>query len=284
MDDDEPMNAGDGNGEAAFSIVRPDAPGSFVFASPHSGRIYPADLAPDPDLPRSSLESAEDARVDALIGSGASHGAVLLLARLARVYVDLNRGPDELDPRLIEGLAPGGGGPRAEAGYGVLPRLSGDGRPLYARTLDLAEARARLERVHTPYHAALDALMRTARARHGRAVLVDWHSMPARAAGGARGPDVVLGDRHGSSCSAEITRGLRRRFEALGWRVALNAPYAGGWTTQRWGRPDEGFHAIQVELNRALYFDEAARTPGPGWSRTGKGVARVIAGLLTDAS
>jgi N-formylglutamate amidohydrolase len=125
--------------------------------------------------------------------------------------------------------------------------------------------------------------MQAARARYGEAVLVDWHSMPARAtqgAGGARGPDVVLGDRHGSSCSAALTRRLRRAFEALGWRVALNQPYAGGWTTQSWGRPSEGFHAIQVELNRALYFDEAARTPGPGWSRTEKGVARAIAALL----
>ena len=126
-------------------------------------------------------------------------------------------------------------------------------------------------------------LMRAARARHGEAVLVDWHSMPARATagvGGARGPDVVLGDCHGSSCSVELTRRLRRAFEAVGWRVALNQPYAGGWTTQRWGRPAEGFHAIQVELNRALYFDEAAGAPGPGWGRTEKGVARVIAGLL----
>ena len=91
----------------------------------------------------------------------------------------------------------------------------------------------------------------------------------------------MLGDRHGSSCSAELTRRLRRAFEALGWRVALNQPYAGGWTTQIWGRPAEGFHAIQVELNRALYFDESARSPGPGWSRTEKGVARVIAELLS---
>jgi N-formylglutamate amidohydrolase len=128
--------------------------------------------------------------------------------------------------------------------------------------------------------------MAAARARHGEAVLVDWHSMPARATqgvGGARGPDVVIGDRHGASCGAELSRRLRRAFEALGWRVALNQPYAGGWTTQTWGRPSEGFHAIQIELNRALYFDEAARAPGPGWPRTEKGVARVIADLLAGA-
>ncbi|MFP5297033.1 MAG: N-formylglutamate amidohydrolase [Alphaproteobacteria bacterium] len=270
---------------AAVEVVRPAAPGRFVFASPHSGVVYPPDLGADPALPEASLRSAEDAFVDRLIAPGAAHGAVLVLGRIARAYVDLNRDPEDLDPALVEGVGTPAS-PRAAAGYGVAPRLTGDGRPLYRRRLTRAEVEARLARVHAPYHAALAAEMAAARARCGEAVLVDWHSMPARAAtgnGGARGPDVVLGDRHGGACAAELTRRLRREFEALGWRVALNRPYAGGWTTQRWGRPDEGFHAVQVELNRALYWDEAARRPGPGWSRTEKGVARVIARLLTPA-
>jgi N-formylglutamate amidohydrolase len=187
---------------------------------------------------------------------------------------------------LIDGAPDGAVSARTAAGFGVIPRLTGDGQALYDRRLSLGEAQARLAGTHEPYHAALAEGMKAARARHGEAVLVDWHSMPARATegvGGARGPDVVLGNRHGSSCGAELTRRLRRAFEALGWRVALNQPYAGGWTTQRWGRPSDGFHAIQIELNRALYFDESARIPGPGWSRTEKGVARVIADLLDGA-
>lgn len=281
---DETARPARGEGDA-FDLRRPAVPGRFVFASPHSGAVYPADMGADPDLPEASLRSAEDALVDRLIAPGVGHGATLVLGRLGRAWLDLNRDPADLDPALIEG-ATGTGSARATAGYGVIPRLSGDGRPLYARRLSLAEASARLARAHTPYHAALDQLMRAARDRHGEAVLVDWHSMPARATagvGGARGPDVVLGDCHGSSCSVGLTRRLRRAFEAVGWRVALNQPYAGGWTTQRWGRPAEGFHAIQVELNRALYFDEAAGAPGPGWGRTEKGVARVIAGLLAGA-
>lgn len=286
------MRTGDGNGgqaegEAGFTVVRPVvrpvAGGRFVFASPHSGGLYPADMNADPALTEASLRSAEDSLVDQLIAPGVEGGAALVLGRLGRAYIDLNRDPADLDPALIEGLGEGAGSPRTAAGYGVIPRLSGDGRPLYARRLTLDEARERIARVHAPYHAALGEQMRAARARHGEAVLVDWHSMPARAtqaSGGARGPDVVLGDRHGSSCPADLTRRLRRGFEALGWRVALNQPYAGGWTTQAWGRPDAGFHAIQIELNRALYFDERARTPSAGWSRTQKGVARVIAGLL----
>ena len=267
----------------AFVVLRPQTPGRFIFASPHSGAVYPADMGADPSLEDASLRSAEDALVDRLIAPGVDLGATVVLARLGRAWVDLNRDPADLDPLLIEGAADGAVSPRTAAGYGVIPRLTGDGRALYDRRLSLDEARRRIAGTHTPYHSALAERMRAARAQFGEAVLVDWHSMPARATqgpGGARGPDVVLGDRHGASCSAELTRRLRRAFEALGWRVALNQPYAGGWTTQSWGRPSEGFHAIQIELNRALYFDEAARSPGPGWSRTEKGVARVIATLL----
>jgi len=268
-----------------FTILAPATPGLFVFASPHSGDRYPADMAAAAGLDPGSLRSAGDALVDRLIAPGLEGGATLILGRTARAYVDLNRAPDDLDPVLIEGLEGRTASPRAAAGYGVIPRLTGDGRPLYDRRLGRGEAEARIARVHTPYHAALDALMQAARARHGEAVLVDWHSMPSRATqgvGGARGPDVVLGDRHGTSCAAALTRRLRRAFEALGWRVALNQPYSGGWTTQRWGRPADGFHAVQVELNRALYLDEATLEPGRGWSRCAAGTARVIADLLAD--
>ena len=283
---DQDRGGTEGMGDEAFVVLRPRTPGRFVFASPHSGTAYPAEMGRDPSLTEASLRSAEDALVDRLIAPAADHGAMVLLGRLGRAWVDLNRDPADLDPRLIEGVPDGEMSARTAAGYGVIPRLAGDGQALYDRRLSLDEAQARLAGTHTPYHAALADGMMAARARHGEAILVDWHSMPARATegiGGARGPDVVLGDRHGSSCGAELTRRLRRAFEALGWRVALNQPYAGGWTTQRWGRPSEGFHAIQIELNRALYFDETARVPGPGWSRTGKGVARVIADLLDGA-
>jgi len=280
--DQDGAGAGDRDDDA-FVVLRPRTPGRFVFASPHSGTVYPSIMGADPSLEDASLRSAEDALVDRLITPGVDLGATVILARLGRAWVDLNRDPADLDPLLIEGAADGAVSARTAAGYGVIPRMTGDGRAIYDRRLTLDEARRRIAGTHAPYHAALAERLQAAHAQHGEAVLVDWHSMPARAtqgAGGARGPDVVLGDRHGSSCSADLTRRLRRAFEALGWRVALNQPYAGGWTTQRWGRPSEGFHAIQVELNRALYFDEAARSPGPGWSRTEKGVARAIAALL----
>ena len=252
-------------------------PTPWVFASPHSGRDLPADMAPAPGLSRRSLRSAEDALVDRLIEGAAARGAAVLLGRISRAYVDLNRGPDELDPDLMEPAGGPAGSARAAAGYGVVPRLTGDGRPLYARRLSRAEVERRIAEHHAPYHARLAELMSAARAAHGRAVLVDWHSMPAGAAGRVR---VVIGDRHGESCSPDLSARLAALFEGEGWPTALNRPYAGGWSTQVWGRPAEGFHAVQIELDRGLYLDAAGGTAGPGWERCKAGVERVIAALL----
>ena len=270
--------------DATFSLTpaQPGGMSSLVFASPHSGRLYPDDMGAADRLPEASLRSAEDAAVDRLLGAASAAGAVLIAGGIGRAYVDLNRTPDELDPALIDGApAVPPPGLKTLAGYGVVPRLAGDGTSLYDRRLTLEEARGRVARVHAPYHAALDDLMQAARQSHGRAVLIDWHSMPSRATG-PNGPDVVLGDRHGTSCAAGLTRRLRALFEGLGWRVALNRPYAGGYATQVWGRPDEGFEAIQIELNRRLYWDEAAGGPSVGWGRCQSGLNRVIGALGED--
>ena len=271
---------------AAPYVIAPAArPGRFVFASPHSGTIYPVDMAASPHLDEAGMRSAEDALIDRLIALGPDQGATVIAATVGRAYLDLNRDPQELDPVLIDGVKAGAATLRTSAGYGVVPRLSGDGHPLYDRRLSRAEADARIARVHRPYHEVLSQLMQSTQAREGSAVLIDWHSMPSqvtRTAPGVRGVDVVLGDRHGTACDPAMTRRLKALFESLGWRVALNHPYAGGWTTQVWGRPAEGLHAIQIELNRALYLDEATRLPGPGWSRCEKGVARVITALLSE--
>ena len=270
-----------------FTLSLPDgARGPFVFASPHSGAGVPDDMGAAEGLAEASLRSAEDVGMDQLVASGPGKGAPLIAGRFSRSYVDLNRSPDELDPALIDGVAGGDVSAKTAAGFGVIPRRAGDGVALYDRRLALAEAQARLERAHGPYHAAVGALMAQARQAHGRAVLVDWHSMPSRAVRGsvrgAAGPDVILGDRHGTACDPRLTRRLRGLFEAAGWRVGLNQPYAGGYTTQTWGRPDEGWQAIQIELNRALYLDETTLLPGPGHDRCRAVLERVIARLCAD--
>lgn len=251
----------------------------LVFASPHSGDVYPSDMAATASL--RAIRSAEDAAVDQLVDCGPGQGAALIGARIGRAYVDLNRAPDEWDAALILDAPSPRSTTKALAGYGVVARLAGDGTPLYGRRLTLAEAQARVARVHAPYHAALGEMMQTTRARFGRAVLIDWHSMPVRATNGA--VDVVLGDRHGTSCEALLARRLRRLFEAQGLTVGLNRPYAGGYATQIWGRPQEGFQAVQVELSRGLYWDEAAWAPSAGWKRCRSALRRVIETLCEEA-
>ncbi|OYW89557.1 MAG: N-formylglutamate amidohydrolase [Caulobacterales bacterium 32-67-6] len=265
---------------ASFAITRPPAAApetALVFASPHSGETYPDDMGAVAGLARASLKSAEDALVGALVRAGPAQGAPLIEGRIGRAYLDLNRDPGELDPDLIVD-ADRPVGAKTRAGYGVIPRLSGDGLDLYDRRLSLAEAQARIRTAHAPYHTALAELMEQTRARRGRAVLIDWHSMPTRAVGA----EVVLGDRHGSSCQARLTRRLRDLFEGLGWRVALNHPYAGGWSTQVWGRPADGYEAIQIELSRKLYLDEATQTPNAAHAATRKALNRVIAALCAE--
>lgn len=277
------MVPGDGataDEQTVFTVTPPDgAAGRFVFASPHSGGVAPADMGADPALTLAEINSAGDALMDRLVAAGPAHGAPVIAARFTRAYVDLNRSPEDLDPLLIEGVDEAAG-PKTAAGYGVIPRLTGTGAPLYARRLTLAEAEGRIARAHAPYHAALAELMTAAKAAHGRAVLVDWHSMPGRVGG----VDVVLGDRHGTSCGAVLTRRLKALFEKQGLSVALNHPYAGGWSTQRWGRPDEGFEAVQVEISRALYLDPLAGGPSAGWGRCAAALNQVIAGLLTPGA
>ncbi len=273
--------------QAPFTLTQAVCPaGPLVFASPHSGDVYPDDLAPAPGLGERSLRSAEDVMVDRLIGSGPAHGVPTIAARVSRAYLDLNRDPGELDAALIDDCEPATPTAKVSAGFGVIPRRAGDGAALYDRRLGMAEARHRLDRVHTPYHDALAALMQTARDRHGVGILIDWHSMPSRAAGGqgrgVRGADVILGDRHGASCSARLTRHLRASFEAAGWKVGLNQPYAGGYSTQIWGRPNDGYQAIQIELNRALYLSEKTLEPSGDFARCQAVLDRVIAALAAE--
>ena len=268
---------------ATYAILRPDtAAGPVVFASPHSGRRLPDGMGLIPGLSDLTLRSAEDVAVDRLIASGRGLGAPVISSLVSRIYVDLNRAPDEMDPLLVEGVE-GEASAKVAAGFGVVPRKAGDGADLYGVRLSQEAAAARLAQAHTPYHAALGGLMEDAKARHGAALLIDWHSMPSRAAGAVgrtqRGLDIVLGDRHGSAARGAVSRRVRALFEAEGWRVGLNAPYAGGYATQTWGRPSEGFQAVQVEINRALYLDERTLEPSDDYDRFAKALGRVIAGL-----
>ncbi len=254
----------EGTDEAPFRVCRAvggASPTGIVFASPHSGRIYPADLMAATHLDAETIRRSEDAHVDELIAGAPSHGIAVLTARMARAWMDVNREPWEMDAGMFEGDVPAYARARTAkvaAGLGVIARVVGEGQEIYRRKLTFAEAMRRVETVHKPYHGALTKLLGAARRVAGAAVLIDWHSMPS-----ATGPDceMVLGDRYGATCGPTLTRLVEDALTAKGYRVARNAPYAGGYTTQHYGRPQRRIHALQIEINRAIYMDERTLTP-----------------------
>jgi N-formylglutamate amidohydrolase len=255
---------------APFTVTRPVGGGGaspLVFASPHSGRMYPWAMMAASRLDASAIRKSEDAYVDCLIEGAPAHGASLIAAQLARAYMDVNREPWELDPAMFEDELPAyarSRSARVAAGLGAIARVVREGEEIYARKLCFAEARARVEAVHTPYHNALATLVREARDTHGLAVLIDWHSMPAAA---AQGGEFVLGDRFGGACAPAFAGLVERALQDMGYVVARNSPYAGGFTTEHYGRPAQRVHALQIEVSRALYMDEATMQVTAGFER-----------------
>ncbi len=235
----------------------------FIFASPHSGNVYPSSFVKRSRLDAVALRKSEDAFVDELFATVPELGVPLIAARFPRVFVDANRAPSELDPAMFEGplgLPIGARTPRVAAGLGVVPRVVRDGLEIYGLRIPAAEAQFRLEHFYRPYHAALSRLIAEARAEFGVAILIDCHSMPPP----SRASDIVLGDCYGEAASPDLTLFVQRTLAARGFTVARNTPYAGGYTTRLYGKPDEGVHALQIEISRALYLDEPrmAKTAG----------------------
>ena len=258
----------------AFEVLRsgPVMTSPLIFASPHSGRVYPRQMMAASGLDGGQIRRSEVAHVDGLVEGGLAHGATLLINRFARAYVDVNREPYELDPAMFEDELPAfarGRTARVAAGLGAIARVVGDGQEIYNRKLTFAEAQGRIEQVHAPYHAALAGLVDEALSAFGRALVIDWHSMPSAAARTGQGAvcDFVLGDRYGRSCDGRITAAAESVLTGLGYRVARNSPYAGGYTTEYYGRPQACVHALQIEINRALYLDEASVSVAPTFEK-----------------
>ena len=252
--------------EPAFEMVEPKEIGCpIVFSSPHSGRFYPERFLSSARLNAFELRRSEDAFVDLLLTPAAESGVPLIHARYPRAYLDVNREPYELDPRLIDGPIPGFANTRSmrvAAGLGAIPRIVADGQDIYRRRLPVAEAFERIEALHKPFHAGLRRLVQRARATFGIALLVDWHSMPSSdASGGRLTPDFVLGDRFATSCSPQIVDAVEALLRRKGFSVSRNKPYAGGYITETYGHPAQGTHALQIEASRALYMDERSLTP-----------------------
>jgi len=245
-----------------------------VISSPHSGRDYPADFVADSRLDRKTLRRSEDSFVDDLFGDAPGAGVPLLKALFPRAYCDPNREPYELDPTMFAETLPdyvNTRSPRVAGGLGTIARVVSVGQEIHSRKLTFAEAVARIESCWRPYHAALSGLLGETLQEFGMAVLLDCHSMPSIGGWGDRDrgrhrPDVVLGNRHGTACADLVIDTVERVLQRAGLKVARNVPYAGGFNTQHYGRPAQGVHALQIEINRALYMDEQRFVRNSGFS------------------
>jgi N-formylglutamate deformylase len=248
-----------------FEIWEPPAQNiPLILNSPHSGRIYPRSFVECSRLDPSAIRRSEDFFVDELFQSGVRLGAPMLCANFPRAYIDVNREPYELDPRMFEGSLPpfaNTSSIRVAGGLGTVPRIVAENMEIYRQKLPVDEALQRVEQIYKPYHAALRKLIARTHAQFGRAVLIDCHSMPGniRLSGSGIRPDFIIGDRYGTSASGELSRLALRLLEDLGFAAVRNKPYAGGFITEHYGRPARNLHALQIEINRSLYIDEASQ-------------------------
>lgn len=239
----------------------------LVFSSPHSGAVYPRRFLAAARLDAATLRRSEDAFVDELFAGVVAQGSPLIRARFPRAYLDLNREPYELDPRMFDGRLPVFANTRSVrvgGGLGTIARVVGDSQEIYSGRLKVDEALARIDKLYKPYHRTLRLLMERAQKLFGIAVLIDCHSMPSVScvplpdSGGDRRikADMVLGDRYGTSCETALIDIVEYELRRAGYKVTRNKPYAGGFITEHYGDPANHFHALQIEVNRALYMDE----------------------------
>ena len=254
----------------------------LVFASAHSGRNYPADFVAAARLDALTLRRSEDGFVDELFAAAPAHGAPLLAATFPRAFCDANREPWELDPGMFEERLPpwvNTASARVGAGLGTIARIVASGEAIYRRKLRFAEAERRVHLYWEPFHTALRDLVAATRQQFGACVLVDCHSMPGNSHTMHPPADVVLGDAHGTACAGVVMRRAEQTLTGMGYRVRRNDPYAGGYITRHYGRPHEGVHALQIELCRTLYMDEARMAKLPAFDRLQRDMTALVAAM-----
>jgi len=269
--------------DAPFTLFEPVHRSScVVFATPHSGRHYAPEFLAQSVLDSHAIRASEDAFVDHLFEPAVQFGAPLLVANAPRAYVDLNRACDELDPAVIDSVKSSGVNAGIASGHGVVPRVVAIGTPIYRGKISLKEAQERIDRIWWPYHHKLTALLDQTRVQFGQAILIDCHSMPHSAV--SRGPlevtapQIVLGDRFGAAADETLMAHIHGAFVEAGFRVARNTPFAGAFISRRYGKPQMGQHAVQIEIDRSLYMDEARIRPSAEFDA----VRRRLVGVIAD--
>jgi N-formylglutamate amidohydrolase len=259
----------------------------FVFNVPHAGAVYPAAFLAASRLDAVALRRSEDAFVDELFASVTGLGAPLMTARFPRAYLDLNREPYELDSRMFDGRLPPYANTRSmrvAGGLGTIPRIVADGQEIYRSRLPVEEAMHRIEWLYKPYHRTLRQLVRRTADAFGHAILIDCHSMPSSSVSRDEGTkaDFILGDRYGTSCATLLIDLVEAALRGRGYTVTRNKPYAGGFITEHYGEPGLGRHALQIEINRALYMDERKLQKTTGFAALSDDLIQALAQVIAD--
>jgi N-formylglutamate amidohydrolase len=271
-----------------FDILVPDQWVSpIVFNSPHSGSFTPPEFLQQSRLSQAALRQSEDCFVDVLFQSCLAQGAPLLRSLVSRAYIDLNREPYELDPRMFLEVLPGymnAGSPRVASGLGTIPKLVAEGEDIYRGKLKLGDALQRINTIYRPYHRTLSALLDEVYNATQFCLLMDCHSMPSSAVRNLKSShepqiDIVLGDRFGAACNRELSSEIEKLFTQEGFHVVRNRPYAGGFITETHGSPHHNRHALQIEINRALYMDETRIQKNQSFEQVEAAIARVLKAL-----
>ena len=276
--------------QPVFRVREPNGPlSAFVVNSPHSGSLYPQSFLAESRLTKESIRRSEDCFVDELFSGCLAMGAPMLSANFPRAYLDVNREPFELDPKMFIETLPShvnSQSLRVGGGLGTIPRIVGDGMEIYRGRMPFSEALGRIDTIYRPYHAELKRLVTRARQKHGEAILLDCHSMPGSIRAGERGarPDIIVGDRFGASASRHVTELALHCFRAQGFVTACNKPYAGGFITEHYGRPAHRLHALQIEVSRSLYMDEQSFTKSPGFESMRRAVNIFLESFMSMAA
>jgi N-formylglutamate amidohydrolase len=275
-----------------FDILDPEQLETpVVLSSPHSGRVYPAQFLAASRLDPKALRKSEDAFVDDLLAPANALGAPLLRAHFPRAFLDANREPYELDPRMFDGKLPAFANTRSlrvAGGLGTVARVVGESQDIYKRRLPVEEAMRRIEGLYKPFHHTLRGLMQRAAGQFGMAVLIDCHSMPSWTSATTKHErneaDIILGDRYGTSCHPAFVEVVEQHLRMLGYHVQRNKPYAGGFITEHYGSPGAGFHAMQIEINRALYMNEQTLEKKLAFTQVSMDLRDVVESLMRTAA
>lgn len=256
-----------------------------LLSVPHAGRDYSADVIARSRVPLTALRRLEDRYADLLITELIQQGYAAIIARIPRAVIDLNRDARDVDGRMVAALPRGR--PKIQSakqrgGLGLFPRSLPRVGELWREPIAWREAAERIERIHEPYHAAIDHRLVAVRSYFGQAMLIDVHSMPPLDARDGPRPDIIIGDRFGASASPRFAEVARAVVANQGFVVAINHPYPGYYLAERHGRPAEGRHVLQVEISRDMYLDSALEEVGPGLRSVRTMLAELVSTLADE--